>query len=431
MESSELDPEASPPFIDLQEFPTGLDDWAVDACVELDLDALGSLIVSRCMQVFDATIADLQFREYLQLSVLENLGILVRLISGKTTPADLRLEQPLSFASIQAQLRVPQADLQRSYRVSFATIWDRMTEVVGNRGRALQVPEQRLTENIRKLTRIVFTYHDYVTSKAAANYTRVEATLGQSRARLRQQLVQEMLREGASALAASELAMLEIDIAGDHLAVVMPEASTESGERLLRHCRAEGLAGNGLVHQRGLGSTAVWLTRHRAWDEAGMSSVYRVISQIGFTAALGDPHRGPEGFIDTYREAEETVSLLQAESRFEEPTVIRYSAVMLDLLLLRDPKRAADYVRRTLGPLAGAGPEEARLCDTLEAWMRLGSHVAAAEALGVHEQTIRNRLTRAETLIGSGLRSRRTEVEVALRLRRLLGLHPSENSAER
>jgi hypothetical protein len=36
------------------------------------------------------------------------------------------------------------------------------------------------------------------------------------------------------------------------------------------------------------------------------------------------------------------------------------------------------------------------------------------------EQTVRNRLARAETLVGGSRRARRTEVEVALRLRRLL-----------
>lgn len=431
MESPESGPEANSPFIDLQEFPAGLEEWAARACDEVERNALGDLIVSRCLRVFDAKVADKQFSDYLRMSVLENLDILVRLLTGEIDPSRLQLEQPLSFSSIQAQLQVPQADLQRSYRVSFATIWEQMTGAVELAGRTHGIPAERIAEAVAVLTRAIFSYHDYVTSQAAANYTRVEATLGQSRARLRQQLIQEMLREGADSLAPSDLVLLDLEIGGDHVAIILPEASLEAGERLVRHCRADGIAGHGLVHPRGLGSAAVWLTRHHSWDEAGISAVHRMLVREGFSAAMGDPHRDLDGFIASYREAEEALLLLESRSVDEIPVVVRYSTVMLDLLLVRDPLRAGEYVSKVLGPLAGAGPEAARLCDTLEAWLRSGSHVAAAEVLGVHEQTIRNRLTRAETLIGSGLRSRRTEVEVALRLRRLLDPHRFEGPEER
>lgn len=93
---------------------------------------------------------------------------------------------------------------------------------------------------------------------------------------------------------------------------------------------------------------------------------------------------------------------------------------MLDLFLLRDTPRARIYVEKTLGLLAAQSAESARLCETVEAWMNFGSHIAAAEYLGIHEQTVRNRLARAETLLGTNLRQNRTEIEVALRLRHVL-----------
>jgi DNA-binding PucR family transcriptional regulator len=50
-------------------------------------------------------------------------------------------------------------------------------------------------------------------------------------------------------------------------------------------------------------------------------------------------------------------------------------------------------------------------------------HVAAAEQLGLHEHTVRNRLHRAEQLLGHPLSERRAELLVALRLRDSLAEH--------
>ena len=62
----------------------------------------------------------------------------------------------------------------------------------------------------------------------------------------------------------------------------------------------------------------------------------------------------------------------------------------------------------------------ARLRETLLAWLTMGSHGSAAAMLGVHENTVRNRLRAAEELLGVPLTGRRTELMVALRLERLL-----------
>jgi DNA-binding PucR family transcriptional regulator len=94
--------------------------------------------------------------------------------------------------------------------------------------------------------------------------------------------------------------------------------------------------------------------------------------------------------------------------------------VALEILLMRDPERARRFVRTELGPLADATPEAARLRETLEVSFRLGSHVSTAEHLQLHEHTVRNRLHRAEEHLGRPLAERRTELQVALRLQRLL-----------
>ena len=145
---------------------------------------------------------------------------------------------------------------------------------------------------------------------------------------------------------------------------------------------------------------------------------------------------GPEQ--QTRRRADERVGLALAEAAravAEENTrrsnflshasrVLRYSDVSLEVLLMKDPSRAQDFVIAELGPLAEATEQAARLRETLEASFRCGSHVAAAEHLHLHEHTVRNRLHKAEELLGHSLQVRRTELQVAARLMRLLNNVP-------
>ena len=105
---------------------------------------------------------------------------------------------------------------------------------------------------------------------------------------------------------------------------------------------------------------------------------------------------------------------------------MKYADAGLEILLLQDDDLARTFVASELGELAAESAEAARLRDTLEASFRFGSHVAAAEHLQLHEHTVRNRLHRAEELLGHSLQERRTELQVAVRLVRLLGSAGSE-----
>ncbi len=412
--------ESGEPFARLEGMPEALDAWALLACEVMDRERLRDIIVARCLEVFEPDVADDAFAQFLSMSVAENLEALTQLICGRTDLSRLTLEQPLSFASLQAQLRVPQPDLQRSYRVSFLTIWDEMTAWVDTQGREVGIPADERAGAVRFLTRAIYTYHDFVTSRAAESYTRVESTLSQSRARLRQQLLREILREGADPLPAAELALLEYDLRLQHVAVVLPGSTAEVGERVLREARSRGLAREGLHFSRSLTSTVVWLGSTRPWDDAAIARVRDTLDDLGLEGMVSSGHAGLEGIGTSLAEADQVAALVASHPGHLGASAVRYSDVMLDLLLLRDARLAEDFVNRTLGSLAAATPEAARLCETVDTWMRHGSHVAAAEDLGVHEQTVRNRLARAETLVGGSLRARRTEVEVALRLRRLL-----------
>jgi DNA-binding PucR family transcriptional regulator len=87
---------------------------------------------------------------------------------------------------------------------------------------------------------------------------------------------------------------------------------------------------------------------------------------------------------------------------------------------MANPVSARAFVRAELGRLGDDDRLAARLRETVEASYRCGSHVTTAAMLHLHEHTVRNRLQKAAELLGRPLSERRTELQVALRLARLL-----------
>lgn len=407
---------ADAPFLDFANDAAAPGQWFTAACAELDVESVGSLVVERCLRVFPVDIADARFADYLRRSVMENLHSLRDLLCRRTDLSRLELEQPLSFATIQAELRVPQAALQRSYRVSFLTVWDewsrRMREVAHER----HVGNDDLDEALVYLTRAVFTYQDFVTSRAAESYARVESALSRSKIRVQQQLIRELLAGSGDVLPTQDLLLLDYDVHAHHVAIVLPGTGEEGAARLVRDLRVASRTRDSLIYRPSMDTSVVWLGSPSDFSAGALEAVHRTLLHAGCRAAIGDPHGGLNGLIQSYREAE------QADLVSGSPTakVVRYSDVMLDILLLQDRTLADSFVRRVLGPLAEDTTEAARLRATMDASLRHSTHVAAAEELEVHEHTVRNRLARLEEILGSDLRERRTEIEVALRLRRTL-----------
>ncbi|MDF2825962.1 MAG: hypothetical protein K0R68_3370, partial [Mycobacterium sp.] len=179
-----------------------------------------------------------------------------------------------------------------------------------------------------------------------------------------------------------------------------------------------------LVYPLTLSSTVVWLGRIGEWKRAVLDALDTMLVEAGVPAAIGSAHTGIDGFRTTLHEATDAEKIRAAWDRPGAPSVVHHNDVGLEILLMRDPKLARQFVERELGPLALDTVDAARLRETLEASFRFGSHVAAAEYLQLHEHTVRNRLHKAEELLGHPVGERRTELQVAARLMRLLP--PSE-----
>ena len=85
----------------------------------------------------------------------------------------------------------------------------------------------------------------------------------------------------------------------------------------------------------------------------------------------------------------------------------------------------ADFVDARLGLLlAHDRQRHGRLTDTVEAWLASGASPSeAARQLGIHVNTLYQRLDRVSTLLGASWRdpARRLELQLALQLRHIVG----------
>lgn len=138
----------------------------------------------------------------------------------------------------------------------------------------------------------------------------------------------------------------------------------------------------------------------------------------GAWLALGREGWGPDGFRRTHADASVAHRVGRADGR----AVTGFDDVALEALAAADEERARRFVAEELRGLEDDGERSRRLRETLRAWFAAGQNASAtAAALGVHEQTVAQRLRSVEERTGRPVTQRRAELETALRLRRYLG----------
>ncbi|MEU7905662.1 helix-turn-helix domain-containing protein [Actinoplanes sp. NPDC049118] len=135
--------------------------------------------------------------------------------------------------------------------------------------------------------------------------------------------------------------------------------------------------------------------------------------------AIGPARPGRAGFRRTHEAALSVYGLLAGNS--EGGRVATYQTLEVTALAAHDQRRATDFVRSTLGPLAEDTPAAARLRETLRVFLEEAENAPrAAQRLHTHRNTVLQRVARATELLGYRPGDRRLAVELALELRRWL-----------
>jgi hypothetical protein len=197
---------------------------------------------------------------------------------------------------------------------------------------------------------------------------------------------------------------------GEHLGVVLHVSGRREAERCTDALRTAVGARGSLLTLHGPGMWLAWLAL-----PAGGRVVDTSAADPGMPVSVGEPGAGLAGFLRTRSDALDVAGLRRWFG--DDPPMLRFSDVRLELLLLKDPVAAARFVADELGDLAGAGERAEKARDTLLDWLLTGSTSQTAARLVVHENTVRLRIAQAEEMLPGDLRGRRAEVLAALRLR--------------
>jgi hypothetical protein len=136
----------------------------------------------------------------------------------------------------------------------------------------------------------------------------------------------------------------------------------------------------------------------------------------GVLAGFGSPGHGVPGFCQSHREAMNARRVAQL-THHRPGSITRYDDVALVALASADVEHAREFVATELGQLVAGDDQSRRLTATLRVYLEENmSPLRAAHRLGVHENTITNRIRAAQELLPHPIERRSPELQVALRL---------------
>jgi DNA-binding PucR family transcriptional regulator len=304
-----------------------------------------------------------------------------------------------------ARLGVPLEAVLLQYRLGHAVQWEAWFEIV----EAHELSAAKRRELLARGSRFFFEYANRLTRLVVAEYESERGSLLRRSEQRRSFLVRELLA-GRSV----DVDAIGYDLSYHHLgAVAWGDAPDEALRRL-----AARLDRTVLVIDAGEGVRWSWLGGVKPLGPVRRLGVDDLAAEEGTRLALGDDEPGVEGFRRTHRQA--LVARHAAERLAADP--IRYDDIALEALACADRDAARAFVTRELRGLDAADARSERLRRTLDSYFRCGQNAAAAAAdLGVHQQTVGQRLRAMEDVIGARVSDRRAELEVALRLRSYLG----------
>lgn len=376
------------------------------------LGLAAEVVAAIAAEVYPGRGSDPAFRSLLASCVGENVAAVAALWSGRCTLDEVAPEHALAFARTAAEARIPLSVLERTYWVGAGRLWDAWVAVVI----AAEPAPQELAALVAAPGRLLFAYVDRVLAVVVPCYEATRASMARRVDDLRRATLDDLLADDGPADPRWD-ATLGYRLAADHLAVLVePEGRVPRETLADRIALAAGATGTA-IRQEEDGSWVLWLGRADGFDPDRVAALQAHLGSIAGRVAVGEPGSGVDGFRRSRAQAllARRVQRVVAEATGAAPPSW-YADVRLEALLLADEAQARRYAAEELGPLAGDDPRDVRVRRSLLAWLSCGSQAAAAAALGVHENTIRQHVRRAEAVLPTVLAHRRTELLVALRL---------------
>lgn len=305
----------------------------------------------------------------------------------------------------------------RFYRIGHAyfseCVLSRIVDVVEDPRLAMEVTAD--------LQRYAFAYADRISSQVAAEYV-AELDRMQHRARAaRTDAVRALIAGDAIDLARAERALAH-RLTGFQTAFV---CWTDGDDADLTRVGAALGAHIGSPHPLLVSDGAYalwgWVSTPRAPDQdpEALARLGDLVPR-GVRVALGGTGQGAAGFRTSHAQALRGRRIIELAGR--DVRLTTYDEVALVDTMTGDLELARSFVRAELGALGVVGRREAEERSTLLAVLDAqGGLAAAATRLGLHRNTVLQRLRRAEERRGRAATERVAELHAALRLAETLG----------
>jgi hypothetical protein len=162
-----------------------------------------------------------------------------------------------------------------------------------------------------------------------------------------------------------------------------------------------------------------WISGARPLGPAAERRLAEFRVPPGFGLAIGLDGFGDSGFRTTNSQALRARWVAQRLDL----SVAFYADVAIEALASSNRQEARSFIAHELRGIDDDSTASMRIRETILAYFGAEQNAAsAAAALGIHQQTVANRLRAAEERLGHPVVSRRVELETALRLRACLGV---------
>jgi len=320
-------------------------------------------------------------------------------------------EAAIVFARDLVQRGQPLDRLLRSYHIGQAAFFERWSTDV----RAVLDDPADVAQAIQEVAGLTFAFVRALDSGLVRRWTEERERWVRSSAAVQADAVRSLLAGGgADESAVSEL--LGYELAHRHTAFVVWRPDGQPDARPGGLDRAASSIADALRGRQRL-ILPLQGNLYAGWVDGGEDSGLAAVRlPDGASAAIGSSGDGLAGFRRSHREAMDARRVARLSARAP-GSIVSYASVAVTALASVDIERARDFVDASLGALAGEDDTSRRLAGTLRAYLEEGmSPRRTARRLGVHENTVTNRVGVVEQRIGGPVGPRATELLVALRL---------------
>lgn len=364
---------------------------------------------------------DSRMIEDLANSARINLKLWFSALLDSTVVTGESIEPITVYARRRVHQGISMTGLLRAYRVIVRVIWMEMLEKA-------DTDADLKAELATKVSPYLLDHFDVVAAAIASGYLQEQSQHARWRDRLRQELW-TIIRSRPDDLNGFRELGEPLGLAVDHahcaVALKLSEEACSRPERfidppLLSLGRKLEVPSESLMRALHHGHLVIWIPQPGGQPavefERRLATIVAALCSLShalIAAGVGLPGVGPHGWRASMEQAFRAFSATGTCG--EGGLVHRYSRVMFDDAI-RTSRNVADFVRSSVEALSG----EAHLLDTLQAYLKFGLHrKEAAKALGIHPNTLDNRLSRIEVLLDGSFSDVNwiEQVHAAVRLR--------------